>query len=373
MENKKLDDWELIKIKADILCYGLLSTENSKKLYLTQNPYEDWKTGNVGLHIVLNGKTHVLATICHTFDKSSPYTLKEEGKKWKLFKDSQEVCEIFNVPMPEWYNHKTTSGTPMSKILLHEGRSFLHLEYIGCDYFKIGKPCKFCGTGKNWQIAKPKDIGEVVKAAYTENSKYQVCLGGGTRLPLKRDTEYFLECLKEIRSVASDIPVFIEMVPPENNKDISDLVEAGATSFGFNIEIWDDELRNNICPGKIEISKDRYLEAMEYAIELLGPNRVGSCLLVGLEPHENSIEGAKELASRRIQPCMLIFKPWDKSVFAKKDRCNPKTAIEVGKSVAKLMLRHNIDPSKNHGCLNCEACTIEHDILELYKRGDGGE
>lgn len=218
-------------------------------------------------------------------------------------------------------------------------------------------------------MATPKEIGEVVEMAFRESDKYQVCLGGGTRLPLHRNTDYFLKCLSEIRERNNDIPVFIEIVPPETNEEILELVNAGATSFGFNIEIWDDRLREEICPGKSFITRQRYLEAMEYSLELLGPNKVGSCLIVGLEPSENSIRGTLELASRGIQPCILPFKPWDGSVFNNRKNCNPEIVLRVGEKAAQYMLKYGINPHENHGCLNCEGCTVEHDILELMKRG----
>ncbi len=147
--------------------------------------------------------------------------------------------------------------------------------------------CRFCGTGSNWKIGTPQEIGEIVAEAVKENREYHVCLGGGTRLPLNRNVEYFSECAAEIRKRDSNVPVWVELMPIEADDEISRLVESGVTSFGFNIEIWDDALRKEICPGKSQISKNQYLEAMKKALKILGPNRVGSCLIIGLESIES--------------------------------------------------------------------------------------
>lgn len=368
MIEKNSKEWKTIKTKAELLCFGISPTKDAREFYVLQNPHGDWKTGNVGLHILLDSKTHVLVTITHRFDCVSPYTIKKEGEHWVLLKKLQKVAAVYPVPSPDWYKRQTSTGKKASMIFLNEGECFIHMEYIGCDFFNTGKPCKFCGTGAVWRIGSPREIGEVVEMAFKENGRYQVCLGGGTRLPVSRDTTYFLDCLSEIRKRAPHIPIFVEMVPPETNEEIRKLVDAGATSFGFNIEIWDDKLRKEICPEKASISRRRYLEALKYASSLLGPNKVGSCLIVGLEPIESSIKGAYTLASERIQPCMLPFKPWDGSVFKNRERCNPDDILRVGEEVAQAMFEFGIDPKQNHGCLNCEGCTVEHDILELIKR-----
>jgi hypothetical protein len=368
MIDKNSEEWKTIKIKADLLCLGLSPTRDARRFYISQNPHGDWKTGNVGLHILLNGQTYVLVTITHRFDTASPYAVQFKDNRWMLLRKSRKVATIEMVPPPDWYHFQTSTGKKASTIFLHEGSSFLHMDYVGCDLFRIGKPCKFCGTGGTWHVGSPEEIGEVVEAALRESNNYQVCLGGGTRLPLSKDTDYFTKCLIEIRKRVPDVPIFVEMVPPDTNEQIEKLVNAGATSFGFNLEIWDDKLRQEICPGKATISKRRYLGAMKYALKLIGPNKVGSCLIVGLEPIESSIEGARTLASEGIQPCMLIFKPWDRSVFRNRERCNPKDVLQVGEEVAQAMLEYAIDPRQNHGCLKCEACTVEHDIMELIRK-----
>src|SRR5690606_20329619 len=129
-----------------------------------------------------------------------------------------------------------------------------------------------------------------------------------------------------------------------SDKDISKLVDIGATSFGFNIEIWDDTLRKVICEGKSKIPKSRYLSAMKRAYDILGPNRTGSCLIVGLEPVESSIRGANELASIGVQPCMLPFKPWNNSAYSNHPHCSPEDLIKVSKEAVRAIIKNNIFP-----------------------------
>ena len=359
--------WDTIRVKADLLCMGIHHSDFAAAIYCAQNPGQDWKTGNVGLHIALENGSHVLVTMSHSFDQRSPYHIEGNGDGQDLFllRGDQVIMPIEVVPMPGWYHRKTTTGAAMPTVFLHEGRAFLHQTYLGCDYQRIGLPCKFCGTGCEWDIGTPVEIGETVAEAVSQNPQYQVCLGGGTRLPHSRNVQYFADCLTEIRKRVPGVPVWVEIVPPESDDDISRLVDAGATSFGFNIEIWDDNLRKQVCPGKSQIPKGRYLAAMRKVLTLLGPNRVGSCLLVGIQPVEDVITGAIELASMGVQPCVLPFKPWDKSEYEDHPPCTPNDLVLVSKAAVEVMKKNRIRPDENQGCLHCESCTIDHDIYEL--------
>jgi biotin synthase-related radical SAM superfamily protein len=151
-------------------------------------------------------------------------------------------------------------------------------------------------------------------------------------------------------------------MPPPNEDDIEMLVEKGATSFGFNIEIWNDETRRQICPGKSMFSKEQYFKAFHKAQRLLGPNRVGSCLLVGVEDKHFTVEGVHVMVSEGVQPCLLPFKPWDNSVLRDSIPCDPNLLLEISEVAVQGMRKNGIDPTENQGCLQCEGCTVDHDI-----------
>lgn len=359
-----MDIENLIKIKAELLCFGLRYDKEAQKFFKRQNPYSIGKTGNVGLHIILENKLSVLVSTTHVFDKKTQYRLKEKNKKWILIKNDKEVCEVTPIKMPVWYPKKTSSGSPTSTVFLHEGLNFIHQCYQGCGYFQTKKACKFCGTGPIWKIPTPEDVGETVELAYKENSNYQVCLGGGSPITAGKGTEYFLDCIKEIRKRVKEIPIWIEMVPPAENKYIRLMIDAGANSFGFNIEIWDDDLRKEICPGKFEVNKERYFAAFNFVNKKLGKNKIGTLLIAGLEPKESTLEGVEVMSQMGVRVCLLAFKPWDTCEYVYKESCNPEDLLWISKRAADFMKTNKIDPQKNYGCLNCPSCTIDGDFLK---------
>ncbi len=363
-----LYEWNIIEIKADLLCLGIHRTKSADNIFKMQNPGNDWKTGNVGIHIVLENGSYVLVTMSHSFDQCSPYHIENDNgdKVFQLYKDNSRIMTINSVLMPQWYLKKTQTGKNMSSVFLHEGRVFLHQTYRGCDFHRMGLPCKFCGTGIEWDIGSPIEIADTVEEAYNKNQKYQVCLGGGTRIPFENNIEYFLDCVSNIRNRVKNIPIWLEMVPPDSDNDIERLVNAGVTSFGFNVEIWDEILGQEICPGKYKLSK--YLSAMKIALSLVGSNRVGSCLIIGIQPVKEAIQGVIKLATIGVQPCIVPFKPWDGSLLKEYPQCKPSELIGVSKIAAKTMLDNNISPDQNQGCMKCESCTIERDIYKLNRQ-----
>jgi len=213
------------------------------------------------------------------------------------------------------------------------------------------------------QIAEPQDVADTVFAALKVDPEYHVCLGGGTRTPLHRNTEYFIACIRLIRRNAPDVPIWVEMTPP-GPPDLRALIAEGATSFGFNLEVWDERIRQTVAR-KAGTSRQGFLDSFELVADALGPNRVGSCLIVGLEPEGSTILGAAELCRRGVQPCLLPFKPWNGSKLSGTRPCEPDCLLRASEATAGEMARHQVRPELNQGCLQCEGCTVDHDVLSL--------
>ena len=91
----------------------------------------------------------------------------------------------------------------------------------------------------------------------------------------------------------------------------------------MNIEIADENLRKFICPGKSEISLDRYFSAMEKAVSLLGIGNVSSVLLAGIQPVEDIIRLGKELIEIGVIPTIMPFKPLDDCLMKNYGLTNP--------------------------------------------------
>ncbi len=357
---------DLIKVKAEMICHGILATPLAEEIFKVQNPYDMHKQGRYfGIMMKLNDELGVLSNVSYIDNDDIKYKLVgDKDDVWLADKDDNRICKVTYIHAPKWYGMKTSSGKPTSEVFIDEGERFLHMTYSGCDYGKCGLGCKFCGCNSGIDNPTSDEIAETVHFADGERN-YQVCLGGGTRLPIKNSVESFAEMIKKIRAKSPDIPIWVEMVPP-TNEEIKELVSLGATSFGFNIEVFDTNLRKVICPGKGAIGIDTYIERSKYANELLGGNKIGSTLICGIAPVETIKLGVDELTKNGIHPCILAFRPSEGSEYESLKECDADTFYDCSDYAVKKMLEHGLDIFKNEGCLLCEYCTIMHDLTRKY-------
>ena len=348
-----------IDLKADLLCIGMSADNATLELFEEQNPNEVWKTGNNGCFFEFDS-TRLMASIVHQINGTSPYHFLLNEKH--LLKGNEIVRKNVNATIyPDWYRVKLSTGRAFTEVFLLEGERFFHQAYKGCDYMANGVGCGFCSTGyRNNRESTPVEIGEAAGIIKEYMSAAQICLDGGTYLPISNNVNYFIECVKQIRKRNESIPIWIEIVPP-SQEDVLRLIDVGATSFGFNIEIWDDKKRKEMCPGKSEISMYHYLDILQFAAKQL-PDKIGSCLIVGLDKPNNVREGVRALIDIGVHPCILPFKPFDGSRLEKAAPCNPVEYIELSDYAVNQMQKNGLNLLANEGCLLCECCTVMHDM-----------
>lgn len=360
---------DLIKVKANLICHGILDTALAEDIYKLQNPNKMQKTGRYyGILIKLDDKLGVLANVIYNKTNKTKYKLSGTLDDLKLVTlDDEFVCKVTYTNPPRWYEKNTKTNKKATEVFVEEGEKYIHMAYSGCDYIKCNVGCKFCSCGSEINTPSAEEIAEIVNFAEIEK-KYHVCLSGGTVLPLYKTTEKLKKILEKIRKSHKDTPIWVEMVPP-SKKEIKELVEAGATSFSFNIEIYDEELRKIICPGKSAVSIEDYIERSVYANELLGGNKVCNTLICGIAPKETIKKGIDELTEHGIHPCILAFRPSEGSEFENKEECREEDFYECSEYAAKKALEHNLDIFKNEGCYLCGYCSLMHDITNEIIKG----
>ncbi|MDE6585154.1 MAG: methyltransferase domain-containing protein [Clostridia bacterium] len=363
---------DVVLLKSELLFLGLRENDIVKQIYLIQNPNDIWKTGNNGVFLSVMG-LDALLSINHKANKESPYEIVKQGINYALMKNHVVVTtDISILPIPEWY-YTPVGDFDFSKYFVFEGRHFLHLAYKGCA-FSLKDKCKFCSTKRRTSGTdnSPDKIVTAFKLAHKKMSAdIQICLGGGTYIPFSENVQYFFEIIQGIRSIDSKIPVWVECIPP-TIEEIDKLIDAGATAFGFNIEIWNQELRERICPGKSQVSLDEYLNAMKHVINRLGPNRVGSCIIVGLDSYDSVVDAIDALTDIGVEPCILPYKKYNRTNLGAYEipEGYQHDFINLSYYAAKKAYEKNVIFDDNQGCLSCACCTIMHDIQSKIKKGE---
>ncbi len=176
-----IDIGKIFRTKAEVLCWGLKTNHIAKTIYSIQHPSEHKRTGNSGLHLLIDGRLVINAIYGEEFCELSPYTLREIDKKPWLFKENRPICECSVIMPPKWYLQKTKNGTMMEEIFLQEGRDTLITAiWNNCCYFSKNLQCQFCvlGYNKGLEFKKLNQVVEAAETALQENPNYYLHLTG---------------------------------------------------------------------------------------------------------------------------------------------------------------------------------------------------
>lgn len=363
-----------IEVKAELLCKGVkinsnLIKEFTWKMLGQEEPTYSKRTGLAGIQILIGNNCRANTSFGDKFTKSSPYAIIIKDGTFVLTRNGNICQNIRLIPPPEWYFKKTSDNILMSSILVVEGSKTLIMSYRNyCDYYKIKKQCLFCALNYNrrrWKSGKSHlaNIIETLNVALKYNPNYNFHLTGGNTLTKDKG---LVNCIKYIQAIRqeSNIPISVELAPPDTNNYLDTLSNVGCNSVVINLEIWDEGKRQEICPGKYQISKQRYFESWKYALDLFGENQVASVLIAGLEPKESIIEGAKQLIQIGVIPIIMPFRPIDGCGLEKHPLTSPTDVLYISKYVATLMKEKGLNPNLQPGCTSCGACSIDVDCLK---------
>lgn len=374
---------DVLQVKAELLVRGIKKSPELMTIFYKQNPNEITKTGNNGVFLTLNNKYQVLASFLHGYNSRSTYMLNgnlEDGFL-QLYKHGHRLdINVADIKFPNWYSTQIDDHTSFPSYFVLEGEKYLHLAYKSCS-FSESQRCKFCAVKrreKNIASGNPdhsaKEVCTALEIMFSKNyipEEFHFCLGGGTYLPLSENVDFFCEIIKYIRGQGARNPIWVEMIPP-SQIDLRRLIDAGATSFGFNIEVLDDKKRQEYCPGKYEEATiSQYKDAFTYASGSLGTEKLGSCIIIGLNDLDSLKRSVDYLIDLGIFPCVLPLKEFDgmqMELSLQAKLLLERHFMEISQYAADQISKNRINIYNNEGCMNCTCCTVIHDLLE--RKGD---
>lgn len=248
---------------------------------------------------------------CTTFrwDASSRYRLRVVDGKPVIFKDNTEFVSEIQFHKRPPVDGVTSDGTPFDRFgtFTDEGGAFLIFSNE-CDLKRTGDDCKFCNINataenyrdKNIPLKSPRQLAEVYTAAFNAGYGNHLRLSGGF-IPERREVEYYLDIADEIRDRTGqdEIHALTVIGAPADLSLIDKYKEAGWSNLAINIEVWDKNIFETICPGKSKRygGRDHWVAAMKHAVSVFGRGNIRSSLVGGLEPKTSTLEGVEYLAS----------------------------------------------------------------------------
>lgn len=295
------------------------------------------------------------------FVENSPYSLDINGDKGVLNKFGERVIDV-KIPQPSFYKLQTREGIPYNKIALLHGADCLATTVVQhCVYWDTPLRCRFCGIelskGSTLDIKKPEEIAEVAEAAKRLDGVTHVTLTIGT-LKEGDEIEILGKCANAIKKSA-DIPVHVQFEPLKDFRRMEDLYSKGVDTVGIHIESFDKDVLKRVAPAKAKIGFDRYLKALEYAVNVFGENQVSSFIIIGLgENDESVIEGCMNLAGMGVYPFVVPISPIPGSYMEDAVPPSFERMKRIYESVAYILNKENLSWKNNKaGCVRCRACS----------------
>jgi len=272
-----------------------------------------WACGASGVDIMLPSNTLVNVPCTEELTGSSPYLIKRSGDGYAITDGASEV-EVSFVEKPEYYSRKTSTGVPFSKIAASHGSYTVITPSPRCDFFNRSVECKYCAG--NFNIAGTEDVVytveeviETVGAVLKEKGSVIIYLSIGFSDTPDGGIVFLRPYIQAIKKHFNCL-VAVEALPPKDNRWIDEAYALGADSILYNLEIFDTELFELICPGRAKlIGRKRYLDALKYAAGIFPNGTVASHLIVGLEPPGSTCMGIDCFTDMGVVPILPIYRP----------------------------------------------------------------
>jgi hypothetical protein len=288
----------------------------------------------------------------------SPFHLVVLEEKPTILYNDVFVTEVEFAPKPSFYIQKTLGGHYYGEMAILQGWDMLSFPYLWrCDIAISGHPCRFCHCGNGTRQAveakqwvdfdyTSDEVAEVVKYAVETNPQVKVLqLTAGSSLDADTEIDRYVKILNAIDKAVGieKIPPIIFLTPPKDVRLLDKLFDAGVGKVACDLDIWNETIFNEYCPGKTKYtSRKRHLDSLLYIAEKYGPNRACSVFVTGLEPLESFLEGATFLAQRGIVPLPSPWMPHGVTCDSLPSPPDVEFYRRLRRAVAALYIKHDL-------------------------------
>ena len=171
-------------------------------------------------------------------------------------------------------------------------------------------------SGRDIFPKRPEDFLETVaEARKYPYFRHGPVFAGGTTPPPDRGAKAHAKFLRPLKDAFPDNWLRLTIAPPEHERYIDMLFEAGADLVGFNYEVYDPILFNKMCPGKVrDIEKGtpghaHYDRMLSYMIKTFGTGHASANLIAGTRARTKHCEWDCPPRINGCDPDDLCFRP----------------------------------------------------------------
>ncbi len=266
-------------------------------------------------------------------------------------------------PPASYHVRENGEGRPYRNFVVTHGDRVRLSPTIGCAMV-----CDFCNIPFDDTYAGVKPLAPMLDAITValdddQQPARHLLISGGTPGPahipaLQRVYESVLQTF-------SGLAIDIMMVPLQGLLDLPRLDALGVNEFSINLEVFDENVARQVMRHKQRQGRQYYLDFLECAAAELGPGRVRSMLMVGIEPAESTLAGVRAIAERGCVPVLSLFKPDPVTPMASYPPLGAEEALDIYLRAADLShaLGGSLGPT-------CPPCT--HNTLSLAEKDSTG-
>ena len=355
-----MDCIQLAKIKAGLLCYGVNVDKEVGKELLKSRPYFYDKGFVHAVNANILG-SNVCVSVAELFSGVSPYHLRHNDNGF-FIEDEGGI----RVPI-SLFDDLPKTGTVIDMLARPHSNNVISLwPSLVCCYDRPGAKCKFCSIKPTdeQRVVPANEVVEGLRALYALTDKYSINIGGGTHLNPDNMARYLIEIIKGVRGF-TNVPISVELAPPSDITLISELKEAGASSLIMNLEIADENLRKQICPGKSSIKKKHYYDCYRYGVEIFGRGKISCVLIAGIQPEQDIVNECELLTDIGVIPTIIPFKAMDDCEFRDRPNCNREELLRISTKVGAFLRAKSLSPEMQEGCTKCGGCSLETNYSEI--------
>lgn len=202
---------------------------------------------------------------------------------------------------------KNSDGRPNWHFVVTHGDRARLSPTVGC-----AMSCDFCNIPFDDTYAGVKPIDpmlEAIDVALKDQRQpgRHLLISGGT--PGPAHIPGLQHVYESVLQTFPGLAVDIMMVPLPGLFDLPRLDALGLNEISINLEIYDQEIAARLMRHKHRQGRHYYLDFIEEAAGVLGPGRVRSMLMVGIESPESTLEGVRAILERNAVPVLSPFKP----------------------------------------------------------------
>ncbi|HEV7721284.1 MAG TPA: radical SAM protein [Iamia sp.] len=261
-----------------------------------------------GVILALEGTVWVNAPISlrnATLVEGTPFALDHDGEGLVVRGPDIVARAEFWLP-PAYHGQVGSDGRPLNNYVFTHGDRVRLAPMRGC-----AMTCKFCNIPyEDRYDTKPiAAMVEAVRVALDDpvQPARHMLISGGT--PKAADVEHMREVYRTVLTTFPDLDVDIMMVPVDGLFDLAELDALGVNELSINIEVHDATVAARLMRQKHRQGLDHYLRFIAEAAAVLGPGRVRSMLMVGLEDPASTRRGVQAILDAGGVPVLSPFRP----------------------------------------------------------------